>query len=103
MCQLPGNNQPVPANHRPTSRLDASLTIGRQGNITDASVSAVERPLGLAVADNEDAGRGHSGKRDEANDRTRKWAAREERLGCRFRDKTGWPASTAANGVVSAD
>ncbi len=50
-----GSDQPVVADESPTRRPDALLAIRRQGNVGRAGVATVERPLRLAVADDEDA------------------------------------------------
>lgn len=57
--ELLGDNQPVVADQGAAGGRDALLAGGRQGDVGDARVLAAERPLRLAVADNEDAGGGH--------------------------------------------
>lgn len=59
MRQLLGHDQPVIPDHGPARGPDALLAIGRQWQLRDARVPAVERPLRLAVADDEDPGCGH--------------------------------------------
>lgn len=59
VSQLTGNNQAVVAHQRLSRRQHPLLAVGCQGDIRRACVAAVERPFGLAVADDEDAGRRH--------------------------------------------
>lgn len=57
MGDLLGNNQPVVADQRLARRAHAALPGGRQRYVGARRVPAVEGPLRLAVADEEDAGR----------------------------------------------
>lgn len=59
MRQLLRHDQPVVPDQGSTRGSDALLAIGSQGKFRDARVSAVERPLGLAVTDDEDSRGGH--------------------------------------------
>jgi hypothetical protein len=59
--QLPRDNQTVVAHKSPACSNDSLLAISRQWNIAAACMSAVERPLSLSMADNEDAGSSHMG------------------------------------------
>ena len=61
MRDLGRHDQPVVADERLARRADAPLAVGGQRQVRDARVPAVERPLGLAVADDEDAGDRHGG------------------------------------------
>ncbi len=59
MSQLAGGNQAVIADEGFPRGQHALLAVGGQGNVGRAGVAAVERPLSLAVADDEDAGGRH--------------------------------------------
>lgn len=59
MSQLLGYNQSVLADKRLARGTDSFLASGRQGDITGAGMTAVEGPLGLTVADDENAGCSH--------------------------------------------
>lgn len=61
MRQLPRDNQTVIAHKSPARGNDSLLSIGRQGNVAAAGMSAVEGPFSLSVADDEDAGSSHTG------------------------------------------
>ena len=59
MNQLLGNNEAVVANHGPSRGPHSLLAIGGQRDIGDSRMASVERPFGLAVADDENAGGCH--------------------------------------------
>jgi hypothetical protein len=58
--KLPWYNQPILTNQSSAGGLDSLLAIGCERDISRAGVSTVERPLGLAVANDEDT-RGRHG------------------------------------------
>lgn len=59
MSKLLWHNQPVIADESLARRLDPLLAIGRERYIRRARVPPVQRPLGLAMADDEDAWGSH--------------------------------------------
>lgn len=59
--QLLGHNEPVAADESVAGGLDALLAFGRERDVRDAGMPAIERPLRLAVAGDEDAGGRHNG------------------------------------------
>lgn len=61
MAKLAGDDQPVAADECSPGSFDSLFAVCRQGDIGCTRVAAVERPLGLAVPDDEDA-RSHSEK-----------------------------------------
>lgn len=63
VCQLLGHNQPIRPDHGLAGGQDTPLAVGGEGNVGAASVLAAQRPLRLAMADDEDFGRGHGGVR----------------------------------------
>lgn len=62
MGEFLGHDQPVVPNQRSARGLDSLLTVGRQGDVGDAGVLAAQRPLRLAVADDEDPWGGHASR-----------------------------------------
>ena len=65
MSQFPGDDETVVADHGLPCGPHSPLAVGGQGNIADAGVAATEGPLGLAVADYEDARSCHGEAVDE--------------------------------------
>lgn len=59
MSQLAGDNQAVVTHQRLSRGQHPLLAVGCEGNIGRSCMAAVERPFGLAVADDEDAGGRH--------------------------------------------
>jgi len=59
MRQLLGDNKPVIAHKSSPRSADAGFPFGGEGKLSGAGVTAIEGPLGLAVADYEDARGGH--------------------------------------------
>lgn len=59
MCKLARNNQSIISNQCLPRRSYPLLPTGSQRNISYTGMSAVERPLRLAMPDDEDAGCGH--------------------------------------------
>lgn len=57
VAKLARDNQPVVSHESSAGGFDALLAVGRQRDVGGAGVPAVERPLGLSVTDDEDAGR----------------------------------------------
>ena len=55
--ELAGDDEAVGANHGRASDGDSLLSVGGQGDVSAASMAAIEGPFGLAVADDEDLGR----------------------------------------------
>jgi len=58
--ELLRHDQPVVPDEGAARRRDALLAVGRERDVGVARVLAVERPLRLAVADDEDAWAGHA-------------------------------------------
>lgn len=69
--ELAGDNEAIVADHGAACSNDSFLAIGREGNVGASSVAAVEGPFGFAVADDEEARRGHR--------KTRSWWREEGR------------------------
>lgn len=61
MCEVTGDNQPVVANKRSSGCADSFLAIASQRNVRCARMLAIDRPFGLAVADNENSRCWHIG------------------------------------------
>lgn len=59
MGELLWYDQPVVPNQSPAGGLHSFLAIGSQRNVRDAGMLAAQRPLRLAVTDNEDPRRRH--------------------------------------------
>ena len=58
MREFPGDNEAIVSDEGFTGCADTALAVGSEGDVGGGRVPAVERPFGLAVADDEDAGCG---------------------------------------------
>ena len=69
---------------------DAALAVGGEGDVGGACVAAVEGPLGFAVADDEDSGSRHGGRRGREGvgcAESREQRAKESNEGCVYLNK----------------
>jgi hypothetical protein len=59
VSETAGDNEAIVADHGLAGGPDSLLAVGRERNVGAAGVFSVQGPFGLAMADDEDAGRRH--------------------------------------------